>query len=50
MVLAEHMALAEELENEWRSRLEAELPTSSPAVRESIVGWLIEKTGLATIT
>jgi len=41
MALAEQMALTEELETEWRSRLEVELPTSSPAVRESIVGWLI---------
>ncbi|MGA7933464.1 MAG: HetZ-related protein 2 [Kovacikia sp.] len=41
MVLAEQMALAEELVNEWRVRLEADLPNSSPAVRESIVFWLI---------
>jgi DNA-binding protein Fis len=41
MVLAEQMALAEELANEWRSRLEADLPTSTPTVRESIVCWLI---------
>ncbi|UBF26307.1 HetZ-related protein 2 [Kovacikia minuta CCNUW1] len=41
MVLAEQMALAEELASEWRSRLEADLPTSPPAMRESIVNWLI---------
>ncbi|WP_421659046.1 HetZ-related protein 2 [Leptothermofonsia sp. ETS-13] len=41
MVLTKEMALAEELANEWRSRLEAELPGHSAATRESIVRWLI---------
>ena len=41
MVLAEHMALAEELANNWRSRLETEIPNHSAATRESIVRWLI---------
>ncbi len=41
VVVAEHMALAEELANEWRSRLEADLPESGTAMRESIIAWLI---------
>ncbi|MDX2230943.1 MAG: HetZ-related protein 2 [Leptolyngbyaceae cyanobacterium bins.349] len=41
MMLAEEMTLAEEFSNEWRSRLEAELPELSSANRESIVRWLV---------
>lgn len=41
MMLAEKMGLAEELTEEWRSRLQAELPNQSTANRESIVSWLI---------
>lgn len=41
MVLAKDMGLAEEIANEWRSRLETELPGQSPAARESIIRWLI---------
>lgn len=41
MMLAEEMGLAEELTEEWRSRLQAELPNQSAANRESIVRWLI---------
>jgi hypothetical protein len=41
MALIKEMALAEELVNEWRLRLEAELPEHSAATRESIVRWLI---------
>jgi hypothetical protein len=41
MVMVEAMVVAEELANEWRSRLEAELPGQSAANRESIVSWLL---------
>ncbi|MBW4694149.1 MAG: HetZ-related protein 2 [Lyngbya sp. HA4199-MV5] len=35
------MVLADVLETEWRSRLEAEIPHHSAATRESIVRWLM---------
>lgn len=35
------MALAEKLADEWRSRLAMDLPNLSPAIRESIVCWLL---------
>lgn len=35
------MGVAEELAQEWRSRLETELPNHSVATRESIVNWLL---------
>lgn len=35
------MVLAEELADEWRSRLQADLPNHSVATRESIVCWLL---------
>jgi hypothetical protein len=41
MVLTEPMVLAEELANDWRSRLEADIPGHSAATRESIIRWLI---------
>jgi len=41
MMLAEEMTLAEELSDEWRVRLETELPEQSAASRDSIVRWLI---------
>jgi hypothetical protein len=41
MVLAKELALAEKWANEWRSRLQAELPGHSAAAHESIVQWLL---------
>lgn len=41
MMLAEEMTLAEELSDDWRSRLASELADQSSATRESIVRWLI---------
>jgi hypothetical protein len=41
MVLAETMVVAEEIAQEWRSRLAAELPTQSPKTREAILRWLM---------
>jgi hypothetical protein len=41
MMLAEEMALAEEIFEEWQARLQDELPDHSPATRDSIVRWLI---------
>lgn len=41
MVLIQTMVLAEVLETEWRSRLEADIPHHSAATRESIVRWLM---------
>lgn len=41
MMLTEAMVLAEVLANDWRSRLEADIPTHSAATRESIVRWLM---------
>jgi len=41
MMLAEAMTLAEEFSEDWRSRLAAELPEQSEAIRESIVRWLV---------
>ena len=41
MVLTETMALADVLTTEWRSRLEADIPSHSAATRESIVRWLL---------
>jgi hypothetical protein len=41
MVLTQTMVLADVLETEWRSRLEAEIPHHSAATRESIVRWLM---------
>ncbi len=41
MMLAEEMALAEEFCDEWRSRLQQELPEQTAAARESIVRWLV---------
>jgi hypothetical protein len=40
-MLAEEMALSEEFSEEWRSRLQAELPEQAAVNRESIVRWLI---------
>ncbi|HEY9616721.1 MAG TPA: HetZ-related protein 2 [Microcoleaceae cyanobacterium] len=41
MVVLAEMALAEELAVEWRSRLQAELPTQDSEQRESIIQWLL---------
>jgi hypothetical protein len=41
MMLAETMALADDFLDEWRSRLEAELPEQTAACRDSIARWLI---------
>ncbi|MBW4473687.1 MAG: HetZ-related protein 2 [Stenomitos rutilans HA7619-LM2] len=41
MVLTQTMVLADVLETEWRSRLEADIPHHSAATRESIVRWLM---------
>ena len=41
MVLTETMVLADVLTTEWRSRLEADIPSHSAATRESITHWLI---------
>jgi hypothetical protein len=41
MMLAEEMALAEEISEEWQARLQDELPDHSPATRDSILRWLI---------
>jgi hypothetical protein len=40
-MLAEKMSPAEEFSDEWRSRLQDELPTQSVAIRDSITRWLL---------
>jgi hypothetical protein len=41
MVLAKEMVLAEKWVNQWRARLQAELPEHPAATHESIVQWLL---------
>lgn len=41
MMLAEEMALAETISDEWQARLQDELADHSSATRDSIVRWLI---------
>ncbi|MGQ9870486.1 HetZ-related protein 2 [Leptodesmis sp.] len=41
MMLAEKMALAETISDEWQARLQEELPEHSFAARNSIVRWLV---------
>jgi hypothetical protein len=41
MMLAEEMALAEAISEEWQARLHDELPEHGSAIRDSIVRWLV---------
>ncbi len=41
MMLAEEMALAETISDEWQARLQEELPEHSSVARNSIVHWLV---------
>jgi hypothetical protein len=40
-MMLKHMVLAEEFEQQWRSRLQAELPNQKPDSQTSIVQWLL---------